>query len=112
MIKKYNQLIKKVYHCFQGSSVDLPVGSLTIDTEQWYIMKSAGFYAFPCEVIGCEQPVSDPGVESNYQIRLTGFGDIPTSVNAQASIEVQGGSRATSIPEGRCRMLPCPTTGS
>jgi len=34
------------------------------------------------------QPVSDPGVESDYQITLTGFGDIPAAGSAHASLDV------------------------
>jgi hypothetical protein len=73
----------------EGSSVDLTIGSLATDTEQRYIMKSAGFYTNPLDMLlEYEQPISDPGVESNYQIRLTGFGDIPATGSARASIDV------------------------
>jgi len=76
----------------EGSSVDLTVGSLATTTEQRYIMKSAGFYTedFGNEVIvyDYELPVSDPGVESDYRIALTGFGDIPATGSAEAFIDV------------------------
>jgi hypothetical protein len=76
----------------EGSSVDLTLGSLATDSDQRYIMESAGFYTLPASadflVTDYEQPVSDPGVESGYQIRLTGFGDLPAAGSAEASIDV------------------------
>ena len=73
----------------EGSSVDLTLGSLATDTEQRYIMESAGFYTLPDgNVTDYAQPVSNPGVESDYEIRLTGFGDIPAAGSAEASIDV------------------------
>ena len=55
-------------------------------------MKSAGFYTEGGgnEVIvdHYELPVSDPGVESDYQIALTGFGDLPAAGSAEAFIDV------------------------
>jgi hypothetical protein len=68
----------------EGSSVDLTLGSLTTSTAQRYIMKSAGFY----QETDLELPVSDPGVESDYTIKLTGFGDIPAMGSAEAYINV------------------------
>ncbi len=73
----------------EGSSVDLTLGSLATGTEQRYIMESAGFYTLPDgNVTDYAQPVSDPGIESNYLIRLTGFGDLPAAGSAEASIGV------------------------
>ena len=78
----------------EGSSVDLTMGSLATTTEQRYIMKSAGFYTEgegqgdEETVFDYELPVSDPGVESNYQIKLTGFGDVPALGSAEAFIGV------------------------
>ena len=78
----------------EGSSVDLTLGSLSTDTAQRYIMKSAGFYTEEGgnngeeEIFDYELPVSDPGVESDYQIALTGFGDLPASGSAEAFIDV------------------------
>ena len=68
----------------EGSSVDLTLGSLATTTAQRYIMRSAGFY----QGTDYEQPVSDPGVESDYTIKLTGFGDIPAMGSAEAYIDV------------------------
>jgi hypothetical protein len=76
----------------EGSSVDLTLGSLATDTAQRYIMKSAGFYTVGEgdneTIFYYEQPVSDPGVASGYGIKLTGFGDVPASGSARASIDV------------------------
>jgi hypothetical protein len=65
----------------EGSSVDLTLGSLTTGTEQRYIMKSDHKF-------GLDYPVSDPGVESNYHIKLTGFGNVPAMGSADAYIDV------------------------
>jgi hypothetical protein len=76
----------------EGSSVDLTAGSLATGTAQRYIMKSAGFYTFPGgETLDYEQPLADPGVESDYAITLTGFGDVPArgSVEAYINVHVQ-----------------------
>jgi hypothetical protein len=78
----------------EGSNLDLTLGALATTTEQRYIMKSAGFYTEGGgqgkeEIIyDYELPVSDPGVESNYQITLTGFGDVPAAGSAEAFIDV------------------------
>jgi hypothetical protein len=76
----------------EGSSVDLTAGSLTTDTAQRYIMKSGGFYTVVEganeTIFDYEQPVSDPGVVSGYNIKLTGFGDVPARGSARASLEV------------------------
>jgi hypothetical protein len=70
----------------EGSGVDLTLGSLATETAQRYIMKTAGFLdgntTYP------ELPISDPGVESDYSIKLTGFSDVPAKGSAQASIDV------------------------
>jgi hypothetical protein len=74
----------------EGSSVDLTLGSLTTETAQRYIMQSAGFFLdTPVEL-----PISDPGVESDYSIKLTGFGDVPAMGSADAFINVH-------VQEGR-----------
>jgi hypothetical protein len=74
----------------EGSSVDLTIGSLTTGSAQRYIMLKS-----VTEEEGEGQsaqiwdlPVSDPGVEVNYDIKLTGFGDIPASGSAQAFMNV------------------------
>ena len=66
----------------EGSGVDLTLGSLATGTEQRYIMEKASGDGYP------DFPVSDPGVEANYNIKLTGFGDIPAMGSAEASIGV------------------------
>ncbi|MBP1929014.1 hypothetical protein J2741_001561 [Methanolinea mesophila] len=69
----------------EGSGVDLTLGSLTTETAQRYIMENAGPSVMNPDY---QYPVSDPGVESDYSIKLTGFGDIPAMGSAEASIEV------------------------
>jgi hypothetical protein len=67
----------------EGSSVDLTLGSLTTSTGQRYIMER-----IPGDIPGWDYPVSDPGVKSDYSIKLTGFGDIPAMGSAEAYINV------------------------
>ncbi len=71
----------------EGSSVDLTLGSLATSSEQRYIMKSAGFGTYYNGLLS-ELPISDPGVESNYNIKLTGLGDIPATGSAESFINV------------------------
>jgi hypothetical protein len=75
----------------EGSSVDLTLGSLTTSTDQRYIMDNAGHLP---GYIDWDFPVSDPGVESDYTIKLTGIGDIPAMGSAEAYINVH-------VQEGR-----------
>jgi hypothetical protein len=72
----------------EGSALDLTRGSLATDTGQRYIMERS-----PGEG-GPDLPVSDPGVEADYGITLTGLGDLPAVGSAQASIGVH-------VQEGR-----------
>jgi hypothetical protein len=84
----------------EGSSVDLTLGSLATATTQRYIMLSAGpIFGEPGNA---DLPVSDPGVESDYQIKLTGFGDVPAMGSAEASINVhlQEGRQLIEFPTG------------
>ncbi len=73
----------------EGSSVDLTIGSLSTATEERHIMESENFLDHP----GFDLPVSTPGVEVNYNIRLTGFGDIPAAgtANAYMNVHIQEG---------------------
>ncbi len=73
----------------EGSSVDLTIGSLLTATEERHIMQSVNF----CDISGYDLPVSTPGVEVNYNIKLTGFGDIPATgtANAYMNVHVQEG---------------------
>ena len=66
----------------EGSNVDLTLGSLATSTAQRYIMDVAG------SVDGLAFPVSDPGVEADYTIKLTGLGDVPAMGSAEAYINV------------------------
>jgi hypothetical protein len=79
----------------EGSSVDLTLGSLATSTEERHIMLVAGS-AVPDspDPQGRVYPASGPGVESNYNIRLTGFGDIPAIGSAEAfmNVHVQEGA--------------------
>ncbi len=84
----------------EGSNVDLTLGSLATATAQRYIMLSAGpIFGEPGNA---DLPVSDPGVESDYQIKLTGFGDIPAMGSADAFINVhlQEGRQLIEFPTG------------
>ena len=65
----------------EGSSVDLTLGSLTTITQQRYIMEKGGS-------VPLDMPISDPGVESDYSMKLTGFGDVPAMGSAEAYIDV------------------------
>jgi hypothetical protein len=76
----------------EGSSVDLTLGSLTTSTAQRYIMLKASGNGLP------DLPVSDPGVESDYSIKLTGFGDVPAMGSAEAFMNVH-------VQEARSRDL-------
>ncbi len=68
----------------EGSNVDLTIGSLSTATEERHIMQSVNF----CSIPGYDLPVSTPGVEVNYNIKLTGFGDIPATGTANAFMNV------------------------
>jgi hypothetical protein len=73
----------------EGSSVDLTLGSLTTATVQRYIMLKGNTEEYLDSNIdtgGWDLPVSDPGVESDYSIKLTGFGDVPAMGSATAFI--------------------------
>ena len=70
----------------EGSSVDLTLGSLATETAQRYIMQSAGFYLDNPD--NPTLPISDPGVESTYSIKVTGFGEVPAMGSAEAYIDV------------------------
>jgi hypothetical protein len=78
----------------EGSSVDLTLGSLATGTSQRYIMEVSD------SDIGYDYPISDPGVESDYQITLTGFGDIPAAGSAEAYLDahIQEGKVMAGIP--------------
>ena len=69
----------------EGSSVDLTIGSLSTQSSERFIM-----LATPDEYYGMAwvYPVSDPGVEANYNIKVTGFGDIPATGTASAYMNV------------------------
>jgi hypothetical protein len=69
----------------EGSSVDLTIGSLSTQSSERFIMLAApdedGETQFG---MAWPWPVSDPGVEANYDIKLTGFGDVPAVGTASA----------------------------
>jgi hypothetical protein len=74
----------------EGSSVDLTLGSLSTTADTRFVTALAAVAAGP----GWDLPVSDNGVESNYQVKLTGFGDVPAMGSADAYINVH-------VQEGR-----------
>ncbi len=83
----------------EGSSVDLTIGSLSTATEERHIMQSVNF----CGISGYDLPVSTPGVEVNYNIKLTGFGDIPATgtANAFMNVHIQEGGAGPLIVLGQ-----------
>ena len=87
----------------EGSSVDLTIGSLSTATEERHIMQSQtnsilmGYDLSDYYLPSYDLPVSTPGVEVNYNIKLTGFGDIPATgtANAYMNVHVQEASTGT-----------------
>jgi hypothetical protein len=77
----------------EGSSVDLTLGSLTTLADTRFVTALAPGNEL-IQSPGWDLPVSDNGVESNYQVKLTGFGDIPAMGSADAYINVH-------VQEGR-----------
>ncbi len=76
----------------EGSSVDLTIGSLSTQSSERFIMLAAPDVGGETQFdMAWPWPVSDPGVETNYNIKLTGFGDIPASgtVSAYMNAHVQ-----------------------
>jgi hypothetical protein len=66
----------------EGSSMDITIGSLSTQSSERFIMLAA-----PDEgdfEMAWPWPVSDPGVEANYNVKLTGFGDVPAVGTASA----------------------------
>jgi hypothetical protein len=64
----------------EGSSVDITIGSLSAQSSERFIMQAAPSghgMAWP-------YPVADPGVEADYNVKLTGFGDVPAVGSASA----------------------------
>ncbi len=80
----------------EGSSVDLTLGSLSTAADTRFV---TAISAESDTTLGWDLPVSDNGVESNYQITLTGFPDFPAmnvgeamgSADAYISVHVQEG---------------------
>jgi hypothetical protein len=77
----------------EGSSVDLTVGSLATTAKDRFVTAISAQDEIPLPS-GLDLPVSDAGVESDYQVKLTGFGDVPAMGSADAFINVH-------IQEGR-----------
>ncbi|MBP1929922.1 hypothetical protein J2741_002518 [Methanolinea mesophila] len=75
----------------EGSSVDLTLGSLSTAADTRFVTALA---PVGNQAPGWDRPVSDNGVESNYRVTLTGFGDVPAMGSADAFINVH-------IQEGR-----------
>jgi hypothetical protein len=72
----------------EGSSVDLTLGSLTTSVAQRYILPKGESILLKESEEPTDLPISDPGVESDYSIKLTGFGDVPAMGSAHAYINV------------------------
>jgi hypothetical protein len=75
----------------EGSAVDLTTGSLTTLTDTRFVSAIASVLQ---QTPGWDRPLSDNGVEADYRIGLTGFGDVPAMGSADAYINVH-------VQEGR-----------
>ncbi len=76
----------------EGSSVDLTIGSLSSQSSERFIMLAVPdptYYG-----MAWPYPLADPGVEANYNVKLTGFGDVAAVGSASAYINVH-------VQEGR-----------
>jgi hypothetical protein len=83
----------------EGSSVDLTIGSLTTGSSERHIMPLAGTILENSQNIGWDYPASDAGVELNYNIKLTGFGDIPAAGSAVAFMNAHLQEARTAIDD-------------
>ena len=75
-----------------GSSVDLTIGSRSSQSSERFIMLAVPeptYYG-----MAWPYPLADPGVEANYNVKLTGFGDVAAVGSASAYINVH-------VQEGR-----------
>jgi hypothetical protein len=81
----------------EGSSVDLTLGSLSTTADTRFVTALAAG-----SERGWDLPVSDNGVKSDYQVKLTGFGDIPAlgSADAYINVHVQEGRGLGFIVDG------------
>ncbi|MBP1927738.1 hypothetical protein J2741_000285 [Methanolinea mesophila] len=75
----------------EGSSVDITLGSLSSQSAERFIMLAVpepSFYG-----MAWPYPVADPGVEADYSVKLTGFGDVAAvgSASAYMNAHVQEG---------------------
>ena len=68
----------------EGSSVDLTIGSLSSQSSERFIMLAAPDTSPSNYGMAWPYPVSDPGVEVNYNVKLTGFGDAAAAGSASA----------------------------
>jgi hypothetical protein len=68
----------------EGSSVDLTIGSLSSQSSERFIMLAAPDTSSSNWGMAWPYPVSDPGVEANYNVKLTGFGDVAAAGSASA----------------------------
>jgi hypothetical protein len=75
----------------EGSSVDLTIGSRSSQSSERFIMLAVPeptYYG-----MAWPYPLADPGVEANYNVKLTGFGDVAAvgSASAYVNAHVQEG---------------------
>ncbi len=68
----------------EGSSIDLTIGSLSSQSSERFIMLAAPDTSSSNWGMAWPYPVSDPGVEANYNVKLTGFGDVAAAGSASA----------------------------
>ena len=72
----------------EGSSVDLTIGSLSTQSSERFIMLAAPDFTTKSNFgMAWPYPVADPGVEANYNVKLTGFWDVPASGTASAYMD-------------------------
>ena len=79
----------------EGSTVDITIGSLATQSSERFIMLAAPDTRVTGPTFGMAwpKPVADPGVEANYNVKLTGFGDVPSvgTASAYMNVHVQEG---------------------
>jgi hypothetical protein len=70
----------------EGSSVDLTIGSLSTQSSERFIMLAIPSIDPVSRDYGMAWPwpAADPGVEANYNVKLTGFGEVPAVGSASA----------------------------
>ncbi len=81
----------------EGSAVDLTYGSLVTQAEDRFVTELQAYSS------GWDNPVSDYGVTSDYQVRLTGLRDVPAigSADAYMNVHIQEAAGYSSAYENK-----------